>query len=238
MTPTPRALIAACLLCAVAVGCAREGGVVDGGEAPTLTPPPVAVPLWPSASPAWTPTTTGPPPGPAPLVVPVRPPESDSLRDVDAVRVLRADPAVRDAARASVVDCPDECGLRDPAYRDLTGDGREDLILAVDEPSGRTALFAYALLNGDVAHILGVEGLLYGIDTLGPDLVTHERVHAAADPQCCPSLAYTTRYHWNGREMAVVVQEAGGDGSCLRPGATGAPQPGPSAAGDPGPENP
>ncbi|WP_406280018.1 hypothetical protein [Embleya sp. NBC_00896] len=199
-------------------GCARHGRPADGGAAPAVTPPPVAVPLWPAVTPTWIRQTGPPAVDPDPIVVPIRPPASGDLRDADPAQILLADTLLGPETRARVEDCPDDCGLRAPMYRDLTGDGNAELIVAVDEPSGQTGLFAYTYLDGRIVHVLGVSGHLIAIETLGADVVIHELVHAPTDPECCPSLRYTTRYRWDGHEMRPILQGVGGEGSYSLPG--------------------
>ncbi|MYV96741.1 hypothetical protein [Streptomyces sp. SID3343] len=230
--------VVVCLLTASGLsglsGCARDGGAVDGGAAPSITPPPVAVPLWPSSAPSAFPDAPGAAVRePESITVPLSAPDSGDLRDVSPQAIVLADRVPGEEMRARVRGCPADCGLREPMYRDLTGDGHVDLLVAVDEPSGRTGLLAYTLLDGRIAHILGVEDFLTGIDTLGADVVTHERLYAASDPVCCPSLQYSTRYRWNGRELnPIVLQTEGGADQCKVAPKPKAPIPnGPAASG-------
>ena len=127
-----------------------------------------ASPLWPDRTPAVAPAkpgqgfhARGPVPG-------VAVPDGDLSR-VDGVRLLAADPATDRAVQSGLKDCPDgsSCRLRPPAYADLTGDGRRELVLAYDD-LGRTILWVYTAV-GEQAHAVleyaGRPGLT--ADTLG-----------------------------------------------------------------------
>lgn len=49
------------------------------------------------------------------------------LKEVPVQKLLERDPNVPKLVRAAMEDCPgSRCGLREPVYRDLTGDGRDE----------------------------------------------------------------------------------------------------------------
>ena len=59
--------------------------------------------------------------------------------------LLEKDPNVPQLVRAAMQNCPGpDCGLRNPVYRDLTGDGRDELVVALDAPAaGLTLIQVY-----------------------------------------------------------------------------------------------
>lgn len=206
------AVLAAGLL---AAACGDGTGVVDAGEARKVVPPPTAQPLWsdqaapvPPREPAATqaPGATTPE-RPAPTPVKVAVPAGDDARGLDTRAVLLADPLVDTDARAEVRRCPDACGLRPPVYRDLTGDGRPELIASVTDRRGGTGTYAYTVVGGQVFDIFWYFGDHYAVDGLGEDLVVRQAVAAPGDARDNPSLLYRTRFRWNGREMEPIGTE-------------------------------
>jgi hypothetical protein len=201
----------------VAAGCAPSHGVVDAGPARKVVPPPTPQPLWPdqtvpvptdnaadpTASRTPGPVATAPPP--TPLAIPT--PAGDDARTIDIKTALLADPHVDAVFKAQLRDCQDDCGLRDPVYRDLTGDGRPELLVSIGNTAGLTGTYAYTVIAGKVFDIFWYELDHYAVDGLGDDLLVRQAVPAPGDPECCPSLLYTTRYRWNGREMDAIGTE-------------------------------
>lgn len=206
------AVVAAGLL---VVACGNGGGVVDAGEARKVVPPPTAQPLWPDQTvpgPTPTPETT-PRPGvatpnaPAPTPVRIAAPPADDVRSLDVGAVLLADPLVDSDAKAEVRACSSECGLRTPVYRDLSGDGRPELIASVTDGKGGTGTYAYTVAGAQVFDIFWYFGDHYAVDGLGEDLVVRQAVAAPGDASDNPSLLYRTRFRWNGREMEPIGTE-------------------------------
>ncbi|MCF2529098.1 hypothetical protein [Yinghuangia soli] len=223
ITPPARtsALVVLCASLAIALpvaaGCAPSRGVVDAGPARKVVPPPTPQPLWPDQTvPVPTesaesptagrkpgPVATAPPP--APLDVPA--PLGDDARNIDIKAALLADAHVDAVFKTRLRTCQDDCGLRDPVYRDLTGDGRPELLVSISNTAGLTGTYAYTVIAGKVFDIFWYELDHYAVDGLGDDLLVRQAVPAAGDPECCPSLLYTTRYRWNGREMDAIGTE-------------------------------
>lgn len=198
--PAVLAALAAVAALAGAAGCAAETGTRDGGPAPRLSAPVSSAPLWPEYSPPVPPTDGAT--------------ASDQdfrryrpVRDVSVptggleklpVRQLMAnDPNVPDFVKLALRSCPGaECGLRDPVYRDLTADGRDELVVALDEPaSGLTLIQVYRASGDTVRPVLinwGPEGLTG--ETFGTDLIITSTGQNGR---------VTTRYRWNGEVLTV-----------------------------------
>ncbi len=111
---------------------------------------------------------------------------------------MAKDANVPDLVRKLMSTCPSQrCPMRDPVYRDLTGDGRDELIVAVDDPGlSQTMLQVYRASGDEIRPVLihWAEPGLTG-ETLGKDLVV------TANGKEGP---YTTRYRWNGKVLAPV----------------------------------
>ncbi|MGW0557990.1 hypothetical protein ACWDZ6_28070 [Streptomyces sp. NPDC002926] len=204
--PFLAALVAGAALSGVA-GCASETGARDGGVAPSLSPPISAQPLWPQYAPPSPPAAgeTGPPYKRYLAVDGITVP-AGGLRKVAVKELLEKDPNAPQLVRAAMKDCPgSRCGLRNPVYRDLTGDGRDELVVALDEESaGLTLIQVYWTLGGTVRPVLISWGPL-GLtgETFGHDLV----LASTGDDG-----RFTTRYRWNGAVMtAGVPQDRAGD---------------------------
>ncbi|MFC9298005.1 hypothetical protein ACFTWH_23390 [Streptomyces sp. NPDC057011] len=197
MTPLSRRLLAA-LLCACAPaagGCGAPGGLGTGTPAPPVSVQPRPEPLWP----AWT-NAPGAAVGrrePAPLPLKNAPAVGpDGLVGVDPKEVVRADPRMRPYADKGEIRAPGRAGIRPPVYRDLTGDGHQELVVAADTATGRSALSVYAVVQGKIVSVLFTMGRQMAAEAVGTDLL----VRIAADD----GSEQAVRYHWDGDRMAVV----------------------------------
>lgn len=145
------------LLCAAVAGCGDAGGLEGAGATPTAVGP---ARLWPSMTPASSPAWDYDE-AETEIVKGVRVPGGD-IREADPVAVVRAEIAAhpedyaeakapyRETARvfrecgggAGRAACP----LLEPYYRDLTGDGREDMTLGFSlRPARMTAVRVYTV---------------------------------------------------------------------------------------------
>ncbi|WP_432037150.1 hypothetical protein [Streptomyces cucumeris] len=180
-------------------GCAPQAGPRDGGAAPRLSAPTSASPLWPRYTPSSSPQPGQTPP-PYVRYLPlekVRVPK-DGVTALSARTLLERDPNLPAIVPMSVRPCPGRgCPMRKAVHRDLTGDGRDEMVVAVDLPKfDRTLLQVYWASGRTVRPILVFWGPLgLGGDTYGHDLL----VTATGDAG-----RYTTRFHWNGKVMAAV----------------------------------
>ncbi|MFF4185536.1 hypothetical protein ACFYZ9_20305 [Streptomyces sp. NPDC001691] len=194
-----RARTAAWVLAVLALGgCSAGEGVRDDGPAATPAASASASPLWPDHTAGATPTRPGQGFHARAAVPGVTVPDGDLAR-VDGVRLLAADPATDRAVQSGLKDCPNgsSCRLRPPAYADLTGDGRRELVLAYDD-LGRTILWVYTAV-GEQAHAVleyaGRPGT--SAATLGTDLIVTE-------PAGGRNRESATTLRWNGTELAPL----------------------------------
>ncbi|MFJ3721393.1 hypothetical protein ACIPYQ_02345 [Streptomyces sp. NPDC090045] len=202
MTPSSRRPLAALLCaCALAVGgCAAPGGGLGTGTpAPPVSAQPHPEPLWPAWASAPGAAVGRQEPAPTPLK---NAPEvgADGLLGVDPAEVAGADPRMRPyLGSGSSLQEPGRAGVRPPVHRDLTGDGRPELIVAADTATGRSALSVYSVVGGRIVSVLFTMGRQLAAETIGPDLL----VRIAADD----GSEQAVRYHWNGERMTVVNDE-------------------------------
>ncbi|WP_406301594.1 hypothetical protein OHA61_03280 [Streptomyces sp. NBC_00885] len=200
------AAVAACVTAVGLAGCAAETGARDGGVAPRLSPPTSASPLWPQYSPPVTPTSE--PTGPGRRYLSIKDVEvpAAGLKGIPVQELLEKDPNVPKLVQAELEACPGpECGLRKPVYRDLTGDGQDELVVGLDAPAaGLTLVQVYRAFGTAVRPVLiswGPLGLTGEI--FGHDLVL---VSTGNDGR------FTTRYRWDGNVLsAAAPQDQTGD---------------------------
>ncbi|MCJ0870684.1 PliI family lysozyme inhibitor of I-type lysozyme [Streptomyces sp. AP-93] len=230
--PTLRSLAAAALLC-IGLGlggCAAPGGLGHGEVAPPVSSQPRPKPLWPS----WTesPSSSGtavagrvPPPRPLDGALAVGP---EGIEKVDVMAVLRADKTMRRFGDGKKIEGPGKAGVRPARFADLTGDGKPELIVAADSPTGRSVLSVYTAAGGKVVPILATSGRRMSAEILGTDLL----VRTTDDD----GSAHDIRYHWDGQRMSVLSDEhkfgnaisAPGSGQCPAPRPTGSEAPEPT----------
>ncbi|MFJ3878216.1 hypothetical protein ACIPW5_12235 [Streptomyces sp. NPDC090077] len=209
MTRSPRRSTAAApLLCAAALaalaaaGCAAPGGLAPGESVAPVSPQPQPEPLWP----AW----TGEPPRAAGAATGTRQPPPEPLRGapevgpgglaaVDATAVVKADKRMKLFLGKGVIHAPGGAGLRPPVHLDLTGNGQQELVVAADTESGRTALSVYAAEGSRIVPVLFTIGRRLTAESLGRDLL----VRTAPDD----GSEQAVRYHWDGTRMTVVSDE-------------------------------
>ncbi|MGO4456178.1 hypothetical protein AB4039_02405 [Streptomyces sp. M-16] len=212
MTRSPRRTTAALLLSATALalaGCAAPGGLAVGEPVAPVSLQPLPRTLWPAwadDSPRAAGVATGtrqPPPAPlagAPEVGP------EGLTAVNELDVVRADKQMKPFLGKGRIDAPGRAGLRPAVHLDVTGDGKQDLLVAADTESGRTALSVYTARGDEIVPILFTVGRRMAAESLGPDLL----IRIAADD----GSEQAVRYRWDGERMTVVSDERRFNKSC------------------------
>ncbi|MDQ8701093.1 hypothetical protein RCO28_01125 [Streptomyces sp. LHD-70] len=179
-------------------GCGAPGGLARGEAAPSVAVQPSPEAVWPSwagrspKSPAADTTEHEPPPRPLDGVrVPAGGLGQMSVRDI-----LAADPRVKQYADRELIHGPGRAGVRPPSLSDLTGDGRPELLVAIDTESGSTVVTAYRDLRGEVAPILLARGKRVAVERLGTDLVLRQ--------PCADGGEQAIRYRWDGERMSTA----------------------------------
>ncbi|WP_327131948.1 hypothetical protein OG311_13105 [Streptomyces sp. NBC_01343] len=190
-------------VCALAVGgCSAPGGLGAGEPAPPVSAQPQPESLWPlwtdhSVSGPGKPVgTREPPPQPLKNAPEVGP---GGLPAVNVQDVVRADKQMKAFAAKGWINAPGKVGMRPPVFRDLTGDGSQELIVAADAETGRTALTVYTAEGTRIVPILFTIGRRPAVETIGGDLL----LRTAADD----GSEQAVRYHWDGERMRVVSDE-------------------------------
>ncbi|WP_405540338.1 hypothetical protein [Streptomyces antimycoticus] len=207
------AVAAACAI-VTAAGCAAQSGVRDDGAVPSLSAPASAVPLWPHYTPSAASSPRQKPDFDRYLPVSRLRLPSGGLTAVSAQALLLNDPNVPALVQKEISVCPGsgDCPLRSAVHRDLTGDGKDEQVVAVDLPRlDRTLLQVYTASGRTVRPVLiywGPPGLTG--ETFGRDLL----ISATGEDG-----RVTTRFRWNGRVMAAVTPENGAGARATEPGA-------------------
>ncbi|MFF7447195.1 MULTISPECIES: hypothetical protein [unclassified Streptomyces] len=198
--PRPaRTAAAAALVLATVAGCGDAGGLVGAGPTSTATSPARLWPdLAPASSPAWNYDD-----GESEVMKGVTAP-GDDVRAVDPVAVVKAEIAQHpdeytgskapyyETARR-MADCGEKpsgggCPVLKAYFRDLTGDGREDLTLGFRLlPGNQTAVRVYTFERGRLVQVMANDDAVSGVELAGRSVI----IHAPSD------LAdYEYRFQW------------------------------------------
>ncbi|MEV7672637.1 hypothetical protein [Streptomyces sp. NPDC088752] len=201
---------ALCVLGALALagcGSAGTGGLESAGPSSPAVGP---VRLWPDLPPATNP--------------PIDYGESDiqrvpgiavaggDVRSVDAVEVVRAEVRAHPDARSGAdglyeetaraveacVSAPAACPVMRPYYRDLTGDGRDELIVGIRMPEQQVAVRVYRAEKGGLTRIMSTVDQVITVELAGRDLIM--RVGSAG----IPGYEYRTAWSWDERQGSML----------------------------------
>ncbi|MET9683943.1 hypothetical protein [Streptomyces coeruleorubidus] len=207
-----RRAAAVALLLAAAVGCGDAGGLEGAGATATAVGP---ARLWPELTPASSPAfeigevNTE-------VVKGVKVP-GDDIRRVDPVGVVRAEMAAspgdydgdkapyRDTNRR-MADCgkgPEHgrCPVLRPYYRDLTGDGRDDLTLGFRLLPGKTtAVRVYTVDKHRLVQVMAWEDALSGVELAGRSLVIRS-------PSEVAGYEYRLQWTWDRDQRAMLLTQ-------------------------------
>ncbi|MEU6180412.1 hypothetical protein ABZ830_21675 [Streptomyces coeruleorubidus] len=197
---------------AAAVGCGGAGGLEGAGATATAVGP---ARLWPELTPASSPAfeigevNTE-------VVKGVKVP-GDDIRRVDPVGVVRAEMAAspgdydgdkapyRDTNRR-MADCgkgPEHgrCPVLRPYYRDLTGDGRDDLTLGFRLlPGQTTAVRVYTVEKHRLVRVMAWEDALSGVELAGRSLVIRS-------PSEVAGYEYRLQWTWDRDQRAMLLTQ-------------------------------
>ncbi|MFF3685099.1 hypothetical protein [Streptomyces sp. NPDC002187] len=188
-------------------GCGDEGGLKSAGATPTAIGP---VRLWPGLPPVTAPpfdygeSDTESIPG-------ITVPDGD-VRALDPVTVVRKDAAAHPDQLTGPVkiyektveqlgQCrrkPAACPVLQPYYRDLTGDGRDELIVGLRMPEQQTAVRCYMPDRGGLTRIMATSDQLVSVELAGRDVIMRS-VSAGI-----PGYEYRTAWSWDERQRAML----------------------------------
>ncbi|MFF1337189.1 hypothetical protein ACFVYT_04620 [Streptomyces sp. NPDC058290] len=189
---------------AATAGCADVEGLRNDGDLGTAHAPET---LWENIHPD--PPGPGQQPGKAAVVPGLPKAANRSMRGVNAVDVVRADVTAataedggtgrlvdpRAVQRISLctqaVDGGPYCPVRPAVLRDVTGDGREELITALDVDGRVSELRVYTVRDdGSIARILSRRGVLEGVEVAAEHLAVRE-------PTSTPDKVSVSDYVWD-----------------------------------------
>ncbi|MEU9735048.1 hypothetical protein [Streptomyces sp. NPDC048002] len=210
----PRSVIrtaaAVALVLAAAAGCGDAGGLEGAGATPTAVSP---ARLWPDLTPASSPAfeigevTTE-------VVKGVEVP-GDDIRKVDPVAVVRAEIAenpedytdakapYRETARR-MADCGPggdraRCPVLTPYYRDLSGDGQEDLTLGFRLlPDRLTGIRVYTVQKHRLVRVMSYEDAVSAVELAGRSVIVRA-------PSEVAGYEYRLQWTWDGRANAMLL---------------------------------
>lgn len=187
LTRCGRLTLLATALAALA-GCADVEGLRDDGDLGTVRAPQS---LWTDIRPE--PPGPGQKPGTATVVPGLDKVADLSMRGVNALEVVRADitaatagdggtgrlvdprAAQRLALCTQAVDGGPDCPVRPAVLSDVTGNGREELITALDIDGRVSELRVYTVQDdGTIARILSRRGVLEGVEVAAEHLAVRE----------------------------------------------------------------
>ncbi|MFJ4694971.1 hypothetical protein [Streptomyces sp. NPDC088766] len=242
-TRTALALAAVALLASATAACGDAGGLRSAGATPTAVSPEKLWPDLPAASsPAFdidevnTEVVKG-------IAVP-----ADDIHRVDPVDVVRreiaAHPGDYDGSEAPyretadrIADCDQggagrtPCPVLRPYYRDLTGDGRDELALGFRRlPGDLTAVRVYTVDKHRLVQVMGWEDAVSGVELAGRSVIIRS-------PSEVAGYEYRLQWTWDQDQRAMLLThdemvrtERRGDGPThpLRP--TSAPGASPSTS--------
>ncbi|MFF7901268.1 hypothetical protein ACIP4X_06825 [Streptomyces sp. NPDC088817] len=199
----------ATLLTATTAACGDAGGLRGAGPTPTAVSP---ARLWPSlrpaASPAWPydeiqiETVKG-------VTAP-----GDDIHAVDPVAVVQAEVAARPDAYTSgkapyqdtavrLAECggakdPSRCPVMRPYYRDLTGDGRDDMALGFRlYPTNQTAVRVYTFEGHRLVQVFANDDAVIGVELAGRAVIIRS-------PAGIAGYEYRTTWSWDPEQRAMV----------------------------------
>ncbi|GGV78854.1 lipoprotein [Streptomyces gelaticus] len=191
---------------ALLTGCGNGGGLRSAGPTPTAVGP---ARLWPELPPASAaPYDYGE--GETARIPGIEVPDGDVHR-LDPVAVVRADLRARpdrssgtavlpadtvreiDACRTEPASCP----VLRPYYRDLTGDGRDELVLGIRLPDHQVSVRVYMPEAGGLTRILSTSDAVISIELAGRDLIMRA-------PSAIAGYEYRTAWSWDARQRAML----------------------------------
>ncbi|MFF4318395.1 hypothetical protein [Streptomyces sp. NPDC001568] len=192
------------VLVGVCAGCADVEGLQSVGDYGTVHAPQS---LWREIRPD--PAAPGQEPGAAAVVPGLPKVTTGSMRGVNAVDVVRADVTAataqdggtgrlvdpRAAQRLTLctqaVDGGPDCPVRPPVLHDVTGNGKDELITALDIDGRLSELRVYTVRDdGNIARILSRRAVLEGVEVAAEHLAVRE-------PTSNPAYISVSDYVWD-----------------------------------------
>ncbi|MCP3756962.1 hypothetical protein [Streptomyces sp. TBY4] len=231
-------LLAALLLPLVSA-CGDTGGLAGAGATPTASGP---VHLWPGRVGAVVPPADpgGAPPEYVPGIAPVQDQNVHAISPVTLVQAeLRAHSNLRTGpdgmppeTAAAILACgtdgadPRNCPVLTPYYRDLTGNGKDELIVGIEYPERQMSVRVYtADAEGRLNRIMATTDTVISVELAGRDVILRvPSANAGYEVNTTWSWDATQRSMLPAWEQIVRVPRTG-------PSRTPAPSPSPGSPG-------
>jgi hypothetical protein len=213
MHRAPAVMVLAAALAATA-GCADVEGLRNEGDLGTVHAPET---LWRDRRPE--PPGPGQTPGAAAVVPGLPKVTTGDMRGVDPLEVVRADitSATRqDGGTGRLVDpravqrlalCTDaadggpDCPVRPAVLRDVTGNGKDELITALDLDGRLSELRVYTVRDdGSVTRVLSRRGVLQGVEVAAEHLAVRE-------PTSNPKYVAVSDYVWDPQTRIMALAQ-------------------------------
>ncbi|MFD5186878.1 hypothetical protein ACFWMU_01775 [Streptomyces sp. NPDC058357] len=187
-------------------GCGNGGGLRSAGPTPVAVGP---ARLWPELPPASAaPYDYGE--GETARIPGIAVPDGDVHR-LDPVAVVRAGLRARPNRSSGTADLPADtvrkinacrtapaaCPVLRPYFRDLTGDGRDDLVLGIRLADHQLSVRVYMPEAGGLTRILSTSDAVISVELAGRDLIM--RV-----PSAITGYEYRTAWSWDARQRAML----------------------------------
>ncbi|MER7724151.1 hypothetical protein [Streptomyces sp. NPDC096323] len=129
---------------------------------------------------------------------------------------------------------PASCPVLKPYYRDLTGDGRDEMVLGVQLADRQLSVRVYMPEPSGLTRIMSTSDAVISVELAGRDLIMRA-------PSAITGYEYRTAWSWDGRQRAMlptqdeILRMAPGDGPGLRRAPSARPFTRPSADASPTP---
>ncbi|WEH37636.1 hypothetical protein PZB75_22375 [Streptomyces sp. AM 4-1-1] len=192
---------------AALAGCGSGGGLRSAGPTPTAIGP---ARLWPELPPASSaPYDYGE--GQTARIPGIVVPDGD-VRRLDPTAVVRAGLKARPARTSGTDELPartvrqlDDCEVRPracpvlaPYYRDLTGDGRDELVLGIRLADRQLSVRVYMPdRQGGLTRIMSTSDAVISVELAGRDLIVRA-------PSAITGYEYRTAWSWDDRQRAML----------------------------------
>ncbi|MBD0746941.1 hypothetical protein [Streptomyces sp. CBMA152] len=202
------ALLAAGAAAVLVSGCGNAGGLEGAGPTPTAVGP---VRLWPDLpKPTTTPQDYGE--SQTERVPGIKVPGGD-VHNLDPVAVVQAEvrahpdqytgaDGLYEETVRQLNQCrskPKGCPVLKAYFRDLTGDGRDEMILGIKMPEQQLAVRCYMPdKNGTLTRIMSTSDQLIEVELAGRDVILHS-VSAGI-----PGYEYRTAWSWDNHQRAML----------------------------------
>ncbi|WP_307805039.1 hypothetical protein [Streptomyces sp. VRA16 Mangrove soil] len=183
-------------------GCGESGGLEDAGPTPTAVGPRQ---LWPTLPPASA-AVDDYGAGETEKVKGVSVPGGD-LHKVSPVTIVRAqaaaDPDTYQEIEKGLATCGDpgprtaDCPVLHAYYADLTGDGKDDMVVGVKAPKQQLVVRVYAYEGGTLTQIMNDEDAVISVELAGQSVV----VRAVAD---LAGYEYRTSWSYDVHQKAML----------------------------------